>query len=100
MTPRFLDSSEPTSPPKRDSHARPSADQARFLVVARVVGPVGIDGELRAQLLTDFPDRFDQLKTVHVGDNLRPHGVQSARIDGDSVVLRLTGIDDAETERA
>jgi len=77
-----------------------SDDSGRFLLVGQVMGPVGLFGEIRAHLLTDFPDRFAQLIEIHVGDNLRPYGVQSARIDGESVVLKLRGVDDAKAALA
>jgi 16S rRNA processing protein RimM len=76
------------------------ADQARFLVVGRVIGPVGLSGELRAQVLTDFPERFNRLKTIHVGDNLRPYRVEWARVEGEFVILKLLGVDDADAARA
>ena len=94
-------------PPISDSAAKSSdgpkvrhREQQRYLVVGRIIGPVGLNGELRAQLLTDFPSRFDQLTTLHVGDNLRPHAVQSARLEGESVLLKMAGIDDADSARA
>jgi 16S rRNA processing protein RimM len=77
-----------------------NADQARFLVVGRVIGPVGLSGESRAQLLTDFPERFDGLERIHVGDNLRPFHIEWARVEGDFVILKLVGVDDAEAARA
>jgi len=78
----------------------PTGQSVRFLVIGRVLGPVGVSGEVRGQILTDFPDRFLQLQTVHLGDNLRPYHVQSARLEPNTVLLKLAGIDDAVTGRA
>lgn len=73
----------------------PTGQEVRFLVIGHVLGPVGLSGDLRVQVLTDFPDRFLQLVTVHLGDNLRPYQVQGARLDRGSAVLKLAGVDDA-----
>jgi len=59
-----------------------------------------LSGEIRVDLLTDFPDRFAQLAELNVGENLRPHQIQSRRLDGDSVVLKLRGIDDANAAQS
>src|SRR5439155_23809233 len=79
--------------------ARPN-QRERFLVVGRIVGAIGLTGELRAEILTDFPERFSQLAVVHVGENLRPYQIQSSRIDGRSVLLKLRGIEDADSAQA
>jgi 16S rRNA processing protein RimM len=55
---------------------------------------------VRAQVLTDYPERFEALRTLHVGDNLRPYGVQSVRLEGDTILLKLAGIDDLATAAA
>jgi len=73
----------------------PTGGQVRFLVIGRILGPVGISGEVRVQILTDFPDRFLQLQIVHVGDNLRPYRVQHARLDRGTALVKFAGIDDA-----
>lgn len=87
--------------PPADQRARTPAGQAvRFLVIGRILGPVGIDGDLRAQALTDFPDRFLSLTSVNVGDSLRPYHVQYAKLEHETVVLKLAGIDSADAARA
>jgi len=78
----------------------PTGQSVRFLVIGRILGPVGVSGEVRAQILTDFPERFLQLQTVHLGDNLRPYHVQSARLEPSAVLLKLASIDDASTAQA
>jgi 16S rRNA processing protein RimM len=84
----------------RDLVAVQDGDNARFLVVGRAIGPVGLSGDVRVDLLTDFPERFEHLAEIHVGDNLRPYAIESARLDGDSVVLKLRGVDDATAAQA
>jgi 16S rRNA processing protein RimM len=82
------------------SPSRPSSQTIRFLVIARIIGPVGVDGVVRARLLTDFPEHFSQLTAVHVGDNLRSYRIESVRLDGTTVDLKLAGIEDATAARA
>lgn len=90
--------------PDKSAHSRraltPAGQEIRFLVIGRILGPVGLSGELRVQVLTDFPDRFLQLQTVNLGDNLRPYHVQRARLDRGTAVLKLAGVDDATVARA
>jgi len=64
-------------------------------VIGRILGPAGVTGDLRVQILTDFPDRFLQLHTVHLGNNLRPYQVQNARLEHGTALLKLAGVDDA-----
>lgn len=89
-----------SSPEKSERSFTPTGREVRFLVIGRILGPVGIAGEMRVQILTDFPDRFLQLQTVHIGDNLRPYHVVSARLDRGSAILKLAGIDDATSARS
>jgi 16S rRNA processing protein RimM len=77
-----------------------SGQPVRFLVVGQVLGPSGVSGDLRVEPQTDFPDRFAHLTQIHVGENLRPYPIDSVRIDGKAVVLKLRGIDDANTAQA
>ncbi len=39
---------------------------ARFIVVGRVVAPWGIRGEVKVEVMTDFPDRFRPQEKVHI----------------------------------
>ena len=47
----------------------PSAADNR-IVIGKAGAPHGIRGELRVIPLTDFPERFEELKQVYVGDEL------------------------------
>jgi 16S rRNA processing protein RimM len=70
-------------------------------VVAQVLAPHGIRGELKCRIVTDFPkQRFKRGNTVLLDGASRV--VQSARIQGQVVLLRLQDITDrtvAETFR-
>ena len=67
-----------------------------FLIVGEVLGPHGVSGLLRVRPLTDFPERFIGLKTIYVGDALRPYVVERASVTDSTVLLKLRGIDSAE----
>ena len=67
-----------------------------FLTVGEVLGPHGIDGTLRVRPLTDFPERFVGLKSIHVGESLRPYEIESASVGDNTVLLKLREIDSAE----
>jgi 16S rRNA processing protein RimM len=49
---------------------KPSEEgQQRWVVLARILRPRGNKGEVVAELLTDFPSRFSNLKTMYVRKN-------------------------------
>lgn len=82
---------------------RPAADDPAnerpaptHLVVGRVLAPWGVHGQIRAEILTAFPERFARLQEIDVGDEHRPYRVQSARLHKGNVVLKLEGIDNPE----
>ncbi len=68
----------------------------RYLTIGRVLKPWGYRGELKIEIMTDFPDRFASLKTVFLGEAAKPFAVEHARITGKSVRLKLKGIDTPE----
>jgi 16S rRNA processing protein RimM len=62
-------------------------------VVAQVLAPHGIRGELKCRIVTDFPkQRFKRGNTVLLDG--APHVVQAGRIQGEIVLLRLEDIAD------
>jgi 16S rRNA processing protein RimM len=76
-----------------------------LISVARIVRPHGRHGEVVADLLTDFPERFEQLGATLIK---RPDGdlltlkIERSRLTAGRVVLKFSGvesIDDAEQLR-
>lgn len=67
--------------------------EPRFLVVGKIVGPSGLKGAVKAEVMTDFPDRFRLLETVYLGDELAPHRLLSfdLRKQGQQAILRFEG---------
>jgi len=74
---------------ERDLPAEP-----RFLIVGQVRAPHGVRGELRVQVLTDFPERFRQGAEIWIGPEPRRYTIQNARFYKGDVVIKLVGLDD------
>ncbi len=73
-----------------------SAPQPTHLVIGRIVCPHGLKGEVQAEILTDFPDRFSGLKTVYLGEDLQPMILEGQRLHGRRVLLKFAQYDDLE----
>lgn len=81
--------------PPASSPAAPAAPED-LISVARIARPQGRHGEVIADLLTDFPERFATLEAAHVK---RPEGaivlyrLEKARLHKGRVVLKFAGCD-------
>ncbi|MGI6296918.1 MAG: ribosome maturation factor RimM [Armatimonadota bacterium] len=77
----------------------------RDIVIGKIVAPLGIRGEVKVVVLTDFPERFDAGSdlTLRLTDgNRRPVKVKSQRLYKDGLALTLEGLEtrnDAEDIR-
>lgn len=71
-------------------------DAPQLLLIGRVLKPWGFHGELKIQILTDFPDRFASLREVFVGDDAKSFSVERTHRHGKFILLKLGGI---ESER-
>jgi 16S rRNA processing protein RimM len=67
--------------PKRPTH----------LVIGRILGPHGTKGEVQVEILTDFPERFDELETVYLGEELQAVELEGCRRHGSRALLKLVG---------
>ena len=64
-----------------------------------MLAPHGIRGELKCRIVTDFPhQRFKRGATVQL--RREPHVVQSARIQGTTVLLKLSDVSDRNAAEA
>lgn len=74
----------------------PGAAETDLIAVARILRPQGRRGEVIAELLTDFPERFTSLDTVRA---IRPAGevcdlkIERAWLHKGRVVLKFAGYD-------
>lgn len=98
--------------PDNDTHEarQGSVDETtgpRFLAIGRVVRPHGVRGEVRAEVYTELPERFNWLDTLFLSrdpDDTAAQGVsvESTRFHKGYVLVKLGGIDsrnDAEMLR-
>ncbi len=61
-------------------------------------GPFGVRGELKVRSLTDIPNRFQQLGAIHLSPDHQRYKIEHVRpYKGEMVILKLAGIDDANT---
>lgn len=74
---------------------RDSSQETTHLVIGRILGARGLAGQLKVQVLTDFPQRFSQLKTVLLGDELAPRAVEWTRLHQGGIIMKLQGCDTA-----
>ena len=70
-----------------------------FIAIGRITRPHGLRGELSVEVLTDFPERFDTIEAVYLGDSQRADAwaVTAARWHKDRVLLTLRGCEDRTT---
>lgn len=80
--------------------------EPRYLAIGRIVRPHGVRGELRAEILTDYPDRVQALarhrRTLYVGPARRPFTLTGVRFHQDAMLLTFqecTTRDAADTLR-
>src|ERR1043165_9201439 len=71
-------------------------DQEDLIVVARIVKVRGLRGEVVADLLTDFPDRFEQLSSlvaVSADGTHRSLQIEEQWFHGNRLVVKFAGFD-------
>ena len=71
-----------------------------YLIIGRVLKPWGVRGELKIQILTEFPERFASLQTVYLGDDAKLFLVERARLHSGTALLKLRGLDSPEAGAA
>ena len=74
-------------------HPSSSSRQPTHLVVGRILRPHGMRGEVEAEILTDYPERFSLLKTVYLGEGHTPVTLEGYRMHGRRILLTLAGTD-------
>jgi len=78
------------------------ASASELVIIARAVKPRGLKGEIVAELLTDFPDRFEDLEELIL---VSPRGERTTKrledywFQNDRVVLKVAGYDDVDTAK-
>ncbi len=77
----------------------PVTGEPAFLVVGRFHQPHGLYGEIRMEVMTDFPERLQPGVTVYIGATHKPLQIHSRRWHRDSLLLAFDSIENPETIR-
>jgi 16S rRNA processing protein RimM len=78
------------------------AGSSELVIIARAVRPRGLKGEIIAELLTDFPDRFEDVEELVL---VSPQGERTTKrledfwFQNDRVVLKLADYNDVEAAK-
>ncbi len=71
-----------------------------LIAIARLVKPRGLRGEIVADILTDFPERFENLETVlivHPNNETAEIGIEKFWFQKNRIILKFAGYDSIET---
>ncbi len=71
----------------------------KFITIGKIVAPHGVRGEVRVVPLTDFPERFRQMKTV-LASNGKELVIEQVRYHKQFVLLKFQGFDNATAVEA
>ena len=67
-----------------------------YLIIGRVLKPWSYRGEMKVEIVTDFPERFASLQRVFLGDDANSFSVERAHLHGKFILLKLKGVDSTE----
>ncbi|HET8842895.1 MAG TPA: ribosome maturation factor RimM [Ktedonobacteraceae bacterium] len=71
-------------------------EETEWVTIGQIVAFLGLRGELKVRLLTDIPNRFEQLGVIYLGPEHQPYSIERVRpYKGEMVVLKLKGIESA-----
>lgn len=69
-----------------------------YLLLGEILRPHGIRGELRVRMLTDYPERINDLEQIFLGKSVEstptPYEVEHLRMHQGFGLLKLVGVDD------
>jgi len=65
-----------------------------YIIIGRVVRPWGTRGEVKVEIMTDFPHRFALLKRVYLGREAAPFALEGFKLHKGWAILKLAGCDD------
>jgi len=59
-----------------------------------VLRPHGVRGELRVEILTDYPERLPSHRILYIGPEPTPYQVEGVRFHRGAALIKLAGCDD------
>lgn len=62
------------------------------VIIGRIGAPHGVRGEVRIVPLTDFPDRFSNLKSIFIDEQTKLE-IQNVKYNKQFIILKFKGID-------
>lgn len=71
-----------------------------WILIGRTAGAFGLRGEIKVEPLTDFPERFETLATIHLGPGHEAWTVERTRPHGKHILVKLRGVDDMDAAAA
>jgi 16S rRNA processing protein RimM len=82
--------------------APPAEIDSELIVVARAIRTRGLKGEIVAELLTDFPERFERISAIFAVSAGTKKSIQLENhwFQNDRVVLKFAGYDDIESAKS
>jgi len=66
----------------------------KYVTVGKILAPHGIRGEVKVEIMTEFPERFMKRPRLYLGKSAKPVQVDSARFFKRFVLLKLEGYPD------
>jgi len=72
------------------------SSEPRYLAVARILRPWGVGGMVKVELMTDFPERFQQPGRYYLGEDYKPIDLENSRRIHGGILLKFAGYDTPE----
>ncbi|MDH7474679.1 MAG: ribosome maturation factor RimM, partial [Anaerolineae bacterium] len=71
-----------------------------YLAIGKIVRPWGVQGEVKVEVLTDWPERFGLLEYVYLGEQAKLYRLERFRLYKGYALLKLADCDDRVTAEA
>jgi len=86
----------PSSKQSKNAGSEPNRTEPDFLIIGRIIKPHGIKGEVSVNVMTEFPERFDAMQQVFLGDehSAKEMNIASIRWSNNKVLIRFEGFAD------
>src|SRR6267143_3947460 len=80
----------------------PVETDSELIVVARALRTRGLKGEIVAELLTDFPERFERVSAIFAVGAAEKKSLELENhwLQNDRIVLKFAGYDDVESAKS